>query len=368
MAINNKPTILDDYGLDSSFKDVLSALNRNDHLLARVVAEYKQIYKVITNEGEYLARISGKHIFDATNRECYPAVGDWVAISNCYGEKAIISEILPRTTILKKKNASRRERYSGKQEAQIIATNIDTAFIIESTDRDFSLNRFERYLVQIKDGGIRPAIVLNKIDLISEAELWERVGQIKRRFNDVDIIPTSTVTKTGLSELIKYIKKGRTYCFVGSSGVRKSSLINKLLNENRIKTNEVGETTGRGKHTTTTREMYLLKNGGLIIDNPGSREVGLTDSVEAIEDVFNEIIDLSNRCRYSNCTHIHEPGCAVLQAINDKSLDREKYHNYLRLKKEAEYYQMSEMEKREKDRKFGQFIKVATDQLKNQNK
>jgi ribosome biogenesis GTPase len=364
MAIENKLTILDDYGYDPYVEDAWSEINRNGYLLARVVAEYKQIYKVITPEGEYLARITGKHIFDATDRECYPAVGDWVVITDCYGEKAIIVEILPRTTVLKKKNASMRERYGGKKEAQIIATNIDTAFIIESTDRDFNLNRFERYLVQIKDGGIKPAIVLNKIDLISEAELEKRVGQIKKRFRDVDVVPTSTVTKTGLSELTTYIKKGRTYCFVGSSGVGKSSLINKLLNESRIKTNEVGETTGRGKHTTTTREMYLLKNGGLIIDNPGSREVGLTDSIDGIEDVFNEITNLSNGCRYGNCTHVHEPGCAVLQAIKDKLLDEEKYDNYLRLKKEAEYYKMSGLEKREKDRKFGQFIKNATDQLK----
>ncbi len=362
MAINNKSNILNDYGYNPYINDGFREINQKDYLLARVVVEYKQIYRVITAEGEYLARITGKHIFDATDRECYPAVGDWVAISDYDGEKAIIAEILPRTTILKKKNASRRERYGGKQEAQIIATNIDTAFIIESTDRDFSLNRFERYLVQIKDGGIKPAIVLNKTDLIPEAELEKRVGQIKKRFRDVDIIPTSTVTETGLSELITYIEKGKTYCFVGSSGVGKSSLINKLLNKNRIKTNEVGETTGRGKHTTTTREMYLLNNGGLIIDNPGSREVGLTNSIDGIEDVFSEITDLSNRCRYSNCTHLHEPGCAVLQAIKDKSLDKEKYENYLRLKKEAEYYQMSDLEKREKDRRFGQFIKKATDQ------
>jgi ribosome biogenesis GTPase / thiamine phosphate phosphatase len=364
MTIENKSTILDDYGYDSNIEDVWSEINQNSYLLARVVAEYRQIYKVVTTEGEYLARITGKHIFDATNRECFPAVGDWVAIADYNGEKAIIVEILPRMTILKKKNASMRERYGGKQEAQIVATNIDTAFVIESTDRDYSLNRFERHIVQIKDGGIKPAIVLNKTDLISETELEKRVGQIKKRFKDVDVIPTSAVTKTGLSELITYIKKGKTYCFVGSSGVGKSSLINKLLNENRIKTNEVGGTTGRGKHTTTTREMYLLRNGGLIIDNPGSREVGLTDSVDGIEDVFNEITDLSNRCRYGNCTHLHEPGCAVLRAIKEKSLDEEKYDNYLKLKKEVEYYEMSGFEKREKDRKFGKFVKVATDQLK----
>lgn len=364
MVIDNKLNILKDFGYDSYIEDIWKKSNHLKHLLARVVAEYKQVYKVVSQDGVFLARITGKHIYDAKNSECYPAVGDWVVITECDGEKAIISDILLRRAILKKKNSSMRERYGGKQEAQVIATNIDTAFIIESTDRDFSLNRFERYLVQIIDGGIKPAIILNKTDLISETELISRIEQIKKRFKDIDVISTSIITDIGLTELTDYIKIGKTYCFVGSSGVGKSSLINKLLQENRIKTKEVGENTGRGKHTTTNREMYILKNGGLIIDNPGSREVGLTNSTIGVKDVFKEITELSNRCRYNNCAHIHEPGCAVLRAINDNKLDKEKYENYLKIKKETEYYMMSELEKRDKDKKFGKFIKNAKDQIK----
>lgn len=368
MVIDNKLDILKDFGYNQYIKNIQKESNHFNHLMARVIAEYRQIYKVVSEDGVYLARISGKYIYGAKNSEYYPAVGDWVEITKTGGENAIISDILPRRAILKKKNASMRERFGGKQEAQIIATNIDTVFIIESTDRDFNLNRFERYLVQIVEGGIKPAIILNKTDLISESELISRIDQIKKRFKNIDVISTSIITDTGLTELTDYIKRGFTYCFVGSSGVGKSSLINKLLQENKIKTKEVGENTNRGKHTTTNREMYLLRNGGLIIDNPGSREVGLTDSISGVEDLFNEITDLSNRCRYNNCAHIYEPGCAVLQAIKDNKLDKEKYDNYLRLKKETEYYQMNEIEKRDKNRKFGKFIKNAKDQIKKTKK
>lgn len=352
------------YGFGSYDKEYWGGLNLSKYKIARIIAEYRGLYKAIANDGEYLARITGRHIFDSTDRECFPAVGDWVGLTDCCGGKAIISMILPRNTILKKKNASMRERYGGRKEAQVIATNIDTAFIIESTDRDFNLNRLDRYLVQISDGGIKPAIIINKIDLISETELKNKIEQINMRFKDVDVIPTSVLTEMGLAALNNYIKDGKTYCFVGSSGVGKSSLINKLLQDDRIRINEVGKNTGRGKHTTTNREMYRLSNGGLIIDNPGSREVGLTDSTSGIEDVFREIADLSRGCRYNNCTHIHEPGCAVLAAIKEKTLDQEKYESFKKLKRETEYYEMSELEKREKDRKFGRFIKKANDQMK----
>jgi ribosome biogenesis GTPase len=151
---------------------------------------------------------------------------------------------------------------------------------------------------------------------------------------------------------------------MGSSGVGKSSLINKLLGKSIIKTKEISTSTNKGKHTTTTREMYFLENGGIVIDNPGTREVGIADSNSGIDNVFDEIIALSKNCKYTDCTHTHESGCAVIEAVETKKLNKDKYLNYIKLKKESEYYEMNDIEKKEKDRKFGKFIKKAKDQLK----
>lgn len=348
---------LEDLGYDSILQSGLVDLGLASYPVARVVAEYREVYKVRNHKGEFLAKVTGKHMFTAEKREDYPAVGDWVAIDELPENKAMIRGILPRKTILKKK-------YSNKQENQIIATNIDVAFIVESMDRDYNLNRFERFFVLAIEGNITPVMILNKIDLISKAELDERIHNIHSRFTSVKIILTSTLAKDGLNDLRNYIEKGKTYCFLGSSGVGKSSLINKLLQKDEIKTREMSLVTGKGKHTTTTREMYFLENGGLMVDNPGTREVGIADSDMGIEILFDEISNLSKECRYSNCTHMHEPGCVVLKAVDEEKIDKDKYKNFIKLKKEAEFYRMTNTEKREKDKKFGKFIKKAKDTLK----
>ncbi|MFA5729931.1 MAG: ribosome small subunit-dependent GTPase A [Candidatus Paceibacterota bacterium] len=348
---------LEDLGYNDFFESKRKLLGLEKYSIARVISEYKEAYKVKDIDGEYLAKITGKKIFNATKREDFPAVGDWVAITMPDKEMAIIHEILPRQTVLYKK-------YSNKQDTQIIATNIDTAFIVEAVDRDYNLNRFERYLVLTNEGKIKPVMILNKIDLISEEELNQKISQIKNRFDNIDIISTSTISEQGLNELMYYIEKGKTYCFLGSSGIGKSSLINKLIGEDKIKTNELSASTHKGKHTTTNREMYFLENGGIVIDNPGTREVGVAGANAGIDDVFDEIVVLAKDCKYADCTHTQESGCAVLEAVRTKKLDEEKYLNYIKLKKESEYYEMTDFEKRGKDRRFGKFIKNSLDQLK----
>ncbi len=296
-------------------------------------------------------------MFDATRREDYPAVGDWVAIVPLGKEQAVIQKILPRKTIIKRKDIN-------KSEAQIIATNMDVTIIVESVGRDYNLNRFERYFAIAKAGGVKPVIILNKIDLISKEELDTILSEIKKRFSGVDYILTSTATNQGLKELKEYTTKGKTYCFLGSSGVGKSSLINKLLGKDIIRTENIGANSNRGKHITTKREMYFLENGAIVIDNPGVRGIGMTDTNIGINDLFAEIIELAPKCKYSDCTHTHEPGCEILAKVKSGELDEHKYSNYISLKKEADFYEMTDFEKRNKDKRFGKLIKKVKEDIK----
>jgi ribosome biogenesis GTPase / thiamine phosphate phosphatase len=357
MEVNLVEMKNEDLGYDDFFESNFKKLKLNGFSVARVMAEHKGLYKIKNSRGEYLAKVTGKQIYSASAREDYPAVGDWVVITDLGDEKAVIHTILPRRTIIKRK-------YINKSDAQIIATNIDVAFVVESVDRDFNLNRLERYLTLADAGGVKSTIILNKIDLILSEELNIKLAQVKNRFKDIDIITTSIKNNSGLNELKKYILRGKTYCFLGSSGVGKSSLINILLGENAIDTKDISFKTNKGKHTTTSREMYFLKNGGIVIDNPGMREVGLTDTDTGINNIFDEITILAKGCKFVDCSHISEPGCAVLLALESGELDAEKYSNYINLKKESEYYSMSELERKEKDRQFGKFIKKAKEEIK----
>ena len=379
----------EDLGYSFFFEAGRRELGLADLPVARVISESRGAYRVKNENGEYLAKITGGQMFRARSREDYPAVGDWVAITELNDGHALIRGILPRRTVIKRRYGD-RNKAGEKDEVQVIAANIDVAFIVESVDRDYSLNRLERYFAIAESGGVKPAIVLNKTDLLSGEELAGILAEIRKRFPAADIIPTSTATDAGLKELRERINKSRTYCFLGSSGVGKSSLINKLLQTSEIKTGDISSYSGRGKHITTRRQMYFLPGGpdaaaptsrpgvgvgtgagpdatagagGMVIDNPGIREVGMTDVNRGIDTVFKEIAALAKECRYADCTHTHEPGCKVLAAARSGKLDEGKYLNYIELKKEAEYYEMNSAEKREKDRGFGKFLKQAKKEL-----
>ena len=348
---------LKDIGYSDFFEDNRKSTVDNTLTPARIISEHKELYVLRNETSELSAKITGKMMFTALSREDYPAVGDWVLITILDKKQAIIREILPRKTVLIRKSASRSA-------TQIIASNIDTAFIIQSPDRDYNLNRFERYLSLAESGNIKPVIVLNKTDLISESDLELKLDELKTRFKNTDIYAISTVTGKGRADFKRNIKLGVTYCFIGSSGVGKSSIINMLIGENLIKTGEISSYTNRGKHVTSHRELFILEKGGLLIDNPGMREIGVLDSEAGIQNVFSEIHDLSIKCKFSNCTHINEPSCAILGAINSGMLDKDKYDNYIKLLKENEYNTMTKFEKRKEDYKFGKFIKTAKKQKK----
>ena len=372
---------IEDLGYTPFFESGRNKLGLGGFSVARVISESKEAYNVKNAKGEYIAKITGKLMFNAVSREDYPAVGDWVAITDPDDNRAVIQGILPRLTVIKRKYRD-KNKAGEKDRTQVIATNIDTAFVVESVDRDYNLNRFERYFAITENSGVKPAIILNKIDLLSREELAERLTQLRNRFPDIDMILTSTVNGEGLDELKRYIIKGKTYCFLGSSGVGKSSLINRLLGENAIKTGDVSSYSGRGKHITTARQMYFLPalrslgegeengpdaavgTGGIVIDNPGIREVGMTDVNQGIDVFFDEITALAQKCKFTDCTHTREPGCEVLNALKLGKLEEKKYSNYINLKKEAEYHNMNDLEKRKKDRQFGKFIKKAKKDLK----
>lgn len=315
---------LKDIGYSDFFEDNRKSTVDNTLTSARIISEHRELYVLRNETSELSAKITGKMMFTALSREDYPAVGDWVLITILDKKQAIIREILPRKTVLIRKSASRSA-------TQIIASNIDTAFIVQSPDRDYNLNRFERYLSLAESGNIKPVIVLNKTDLISESDLELKLDELKTRFKNTDIYATSTVTGKGSADFKRNIKPGVTYCFIGSSGVGKSSIINMLIGENLIKTGEISSYTNRGKHVTSHRELFILEKGGLLIDNPGMREIGVLDSEAGIQNVFSEIHYLSIKCKFSNCTHINEPNCAILGAINSGMLDEDKYDNYIKL-------------------------------------
>jgi len=361
--MDNKIIKIEDLGWDGFFEAKRTELGLDNFSVARVIAEYRGTYKVKNASGEFLAKITGKQMFKATSREDYPAIGDWVAITELGNDQAVVRAVLLRKSIIKRRFGD-KNRIGEKSDVQIIATNIDAAFIVQSVGRDYSVNRFERYLAIAKEGGIKPLIIINKIDLISAEELDSRLSEIKSRLGDIDIIPTSAVSNVGLDRLEDYIKKGKTYCFLGSSGVGKSSLINRLLRKDAIKTENISSYSERGKHITTSRQMYFLESGGIVIDNPGIREVGMADVSAGVSSLFDEIAILARNCKYADCTHIHEPECGILSAVKEGILDEDRYANYINLKKEAEHFVRSGLEKREKNRSFGKFIKKAKKELK----
>lgn len=331
--------------------------NKPDIKTARVVAQYRGKYRVLREKEEYWAEVTGKLIYAAESQLDYPVVGDLVNIIELGHENAVIQEILPRTSILKRKAA-------GKDQVQPIAANVDTAFIVQAVDRDFNLNRLERYLTIVKAGKIEPAVILNKTDLISKTELEDKVAQIKSRFPDLKVVTASAADSDGTEGLLKALKKGELYCFVGSSGVGKSSLINKLLGKELITTKEISASTKKGRHATTHRELFILRNGSLLIDNPGMREVGVADAGEAVADVFSDISEMAGECKFTDCTHEHEAGCAVLAALKAGKLSEDQYLNYIKLKKESDFYAMSSLEKRRKDKSFGKMVRTAMKHIK----
>lgn len=332
--------------------------NLDSFEVGRVIAEHKERYVVKTPEGEFDSELVGNLRFTAESRSDFPAVGDWVAFSEYDEGKALIHAIFPRHSIIERKAVGKAG------EIQIIASNIDYGLIVQAVDRDFNLNRLERYLTICNASNVKPIIILSKIDLISKLELESLNAQISQRIKDVPIISVSKQS-SGYAELEAIIEKGKTYCLLGSSGVGKSTLLNCLSGKQQMKTGEISSSVNKGRHITSHRELIVLDGGGILIDNPGMREVGIADTDGALEITFDTILAYAHNCRYADCTHMHELGCAVLAAVKSGEIDADSYANFQKMEKEKMHFESDLLERKKKDKDFGKMVKQVKKQRKN---
>jgi ribosome biogenesis GTPase len=349
---------LEDLGYNKNLEAFCKEQNLDLFDIGRVIAEHKDRFVVKTSTTEYDAELIGNLRFTAESRYDLPAVGDWVAFYEYDKNKALIHAVYPRYSIIERKSVGK------SSQIQIIATNVDYALIVQSVNRDFNINRLERYLTVCSASNVEPIIILSKIDLIEEQVLNVLINDIKERIKDVVLIPVSNQLNIGLENILSFLQKGKTYCLLGSSGVGKSTLLNKLSGQKLMTTDKISARIDRGKHVTTHRELIVLENGGVFIDNPGMREIGITDAKSGLEITFNDIIELAQSCKFNDCTHNNEEGCAIQIAIQKGEIDSESYANFLKMEKERSFFELSKEEKRKKDKNFGKMIKNVKKQKK----
>jgi len=352
---------LEDLGYNNLFEAYKIENRPEGAETGRVVTVHKDRYIVRTVEGEFEAEITGSMRFTAKSREDFPAVGDWVSLTTYEESFAIIHQIFPRFSIL------RRQAVDHTSEVQIIAANIDYAFLVQAVDRDFNINRLERYLTICNSGKVSPIIVLTKTDLADQQRIDELCSAIKGRIREIPVIPVSNATKEGLIGIISILQKGKTYCLLGSSGVGKSSLLNNLSGKALMRTDAISLSNNKGRHVTSHRELIILDNGGILIDNPGMREVGITDASGGLDITFDTITTLAKTCRFKNCTHTTEDGCAVLEAVERGEIDEASFENYQKMEREMERFGESVAERRKKERDFGKHMKNYKKEMKGKN-
>jgi ribosome biogenesis GTPase len=345
-----------DYGWNNNFEEYYNKLKNNDFEIGRVVSIKGFINTLITNEGELESELSGKLLY-GEEIESLPKVGDWVLFIR-YDTIGYIIEVLPRINELSRKSPGT------KTEKQILAANIDYALIVQGLDRDFNIMRLERYLVQIMACNIKPIIILNKADLIDDPDQYRQ--EVAKSGRECPVYFCSTFNQTGIAELQNTVlEANKTYILVGSSGVGKSSLLNSLMDNNQRITGTLSDSTGKGKHITTTRDLFQLPNGSLMIDTPGMREFGIAfENGQQAKGLFPLIGKLSVDCKYADCQHLGEEGCAVLEAYNTGKLEPEVYESYLKLIKEQQHFEIRIEDKKRLGKQFGKMIREVREHRK----
>ncbi len=313
------------------FEAQFNELTENHLYPARVVEEHRERYIVWSEPGEFTAQVSGKFRHGTVWRSDFPAVGDWVAIEQADQEHAVIHVLLPRRTAFVRLEVNA----NAKTDNQVLAANVDTVFLVSALDREFNVRRIERYLTIAWDSGVSPVIILNKADLCDRLEAC--LAETEAVAIGVPIHTMSALADDGLGSLQSYLVPGKTLAFLGSSGVGKSTIINRLLGEDRQETGEISHAVNKGRHTTTKRELILHPSGSILLDTPGLRQLGMWSDDSGLDHTFEDVASMAASCRFSDCTHTDEPGCAVLAGLESGQLDPKRLESYRRLQREIAF-------------------------------